>query len=250
MSNQIEMSFSRPEDKINKKNSKRIVIKDDDENVNENVNENVIDNIEEENYMKINKSNSKRIVIKDDDERRELPSTATLWQNVNENVIDNIEEENYMKINKSNSKRIVINDGDNDDKLKPVYYKVDVNFIKDFVLEYAGSSFMKNWKKVIKENKDNIDELSFNSLFVSIPSGLVYYDLLIFIDFNDDYSYYPVFIPNVNTSSYLSLWSVNNYDDINDDEKYNLFYIDELLCDIAPGFNLKDIEKVLVKSLL
>ena len=31
--------------KINKKNSKRIVIKDDDENVNENVNDNVIDNI-------------------------------------------------------------------------------------------------------------------------------------------------------------------------------------------------------------
>jgi hypothetical protein len=78
-------------------------------------------------------------------------------ENMNENIIDNIEEENYMVINKMNSKRIVINDGDNDDKIKPDYYQVDVNFIKDFVLEYAVSSFMKNWKKFIKENKVNVD---------------------------------------------------------------------------------------------
>lgn len=133
MSNQTDI-------KINKKNSKRIVIKDDDEIINENVNENIIDNN-------------------------------------NENIIDNIEEENYMEINKSNSKRIIIKD---DDELKPEYYEVDANFIEKYVFGRVGDDFVDKWLQVTNDAslEETINRLYFNSLFISIPElTLVFIDL-------------------------------------------------------------------------
>lgn len=125
----------------------------------------------------------------------------------------------------------------NDIKKYVSYRSISKDNFNDFIKSDSDKNIVKLFNKV--DNETYID--SYSIQFGDSNRGYIYHELWLFdLNFKDDpnyesneNTYYPVFIPNINTSSPYALWTCyfedNDYTENDDDIKEMYWSFDKLI---------------------